>query len=108
METIQVEVSPELAERLRTHANQLTQILEWGLHYIEAEEKTENKSASLERQKTLDALRASGLLLDLDHTLAARYRSGVNTSRRTPVYVKGKPLSEMIIAERGPAWDDEG
>jgi hypothetical protein len=56
------------------------QILEWGLHYVEAEEAPEVKSASLERQKTLDALRTSGLLLNLDRTLAARYRRGVNTS----------------------------
>jgi hypothetical protein len=108
METIQVEVSPELAQRLRTHSSKLTQILEWGLHHIEAEGKPEAESTSLERQKTLDALRASGLMLELDPTLAARYQSGVDTSRRTPVYVKGKPLSEMIIAERGPAWDEEG
>jgi hypothetical protein len=108
METILVEVSPELAERLRTHSSQLTQILEWGLHYIEAEETLEIKSASLERQKTPDALRASGLLLDLDRTLAARYQAGAETLRRTPVYVKGKPLSEIIVAERGPAWDEEG
>jgi hypothetical protein len=107
METIQVEVSPELAERLRTHSSQLTQILEWGLHYVEAEEAHEVKGASLERQKTLDALRASGLLLNLDRTLAARYQAGGETSRRTPIYVKGKPLSEIIVAERGPAWDEE-
>ncbi len=108
METILVEVSPELAERLRTHSSQLTQILEWGLHYIEAEETLEIKSVSLERQKTLDALRASGLLLDLDRTLAERYQAGAETLRRTPVFVKGKPLSEIIVAERGPAWDEEG
>ena len=108
METIQVEVSPELAERLRTYSSQLTQILEWGLHYVEAEEAPEVKSASLERQKTLDALRASGLMLELDPTLAARYQAGAETSRRTPIYVKGKPLSEIIVAERGPTWDEEG
>jgi hypothetical protein len=60
METIQVEVSPELAERLRNHSSQLTQILEWGLHYVEAEEPPKVKSSSLERQKTLDALRTPG------------------------------------------------
>ncbi len=108
METIQLEVSPELAQRLRTHAGKLTEILEWGLHYVEAEETPEVKSASLERQKTLDALRASGLLLDLDRTLAARYQAGAETSRRTPIYVKGKPLSEIIVAERGPSWYEEG
>ena len=108
METIQVEVSPELAARLRTHSSQLTQILEWGLHYVEAEEAPEVKSASLERQRALEALRASGLLLKLDRSLAARYQAGVEIPRRTPIYVKGKPLSEIIVAERGPAWDEEG
>jgi hypothetical protein len=108
METIQVEVSPELAERLRTHSDRLAQILEWGLHCIEAEEGTAAMRATLERVKTLDALRASGLLLELDHTLAARYQAGAEMPRRTPVYVKGKPLSAMIVAERGPVWADAG
>ena len=108
METIQVEVSAELAERLRTHSNQLAQILELGLRCVEADEPPKVKSSSFERQKTLDALYASGLLLNLDRTLAARYQAGTDTSRHTPVYVNGKPLSEMIVAERGPTWDEEG
>ncbi len=107
METIQVEVSSELAQRLRTYPDKLTQILERGLHIIEAEERPAATSISSARQKTLDALRASGLMLELDPTLVKRYRAGIDKPRCTPVYVKGKPLSEIIIAERGPAWDDQ-
>jgi hypothetical protein len=107
METIQLEVSPELAQRLRRYPDKLAQILEWGLNTIEAEERPGAKNVSPERQKILDALRATGLVLELDRTLVARYQAGPDKSRRTPVYVKGKPLSEVIVAERGSAWGDE-
>ena len=78
------------------------------MHYIETEENPEVKSASLERQKTLDTLFASGFLLALDRTLAARYQAEADTARRTPVYVRGRLLSEIIVAERGLAWDEVG
>ncbi len=108
METIQVEVSSEMAQRLRTHPDKLAQILEWGLHVVEAQERPAVEKVPPARQKTLDALRASGLVLELDPTLVERYQAGSDKTRRTPIYVKGKPLSEIIVAERGPAWDDQG
>jgi len=37
MPTIQVQVSAELAERLRPYYHDLPQILEWGLHQVEQE-----------------------------------------------------------------------
>ncbi len=108
METIQIEVSPELAQRLKSHPDKLTQILERGLHVVEAEKRPAATNVSSTRLQILDALRASGLMLELDPMLGERYRVGANKSRRTPVYVAGKPLSEIIVAERGPAWDDQG
>jgi hypothetical protein len=111
METVQLEVPVELAQRLQVHRGQLTQILEWGLHVAETEARksatalTEGKLPA--RRKLLEALRSTGLVVELDATLATRYRAAAAQPRRTPVYVQGKPLSEVIIAERGPEWSED-
>jgi predicted RNase H-like HicB family nuclease len=86
----------------------LTQILEWGLRVAEtaaresATAPTEGKLPA--RRKMLEALRSTGLVVELDATLATRYRADAAQPRRTPVYVQGKPLSEVVIAERGLEW----
>jgi hypothetical protein len=111
METVQLEVPVELAQRLRVQSGQLMQILEWGLRVAEVEEQkaaaTLTEAKSQKRRKVIEALRSTGLVVELDSTLAARYRANATRPRRTPVYVKGKPLSEVIVAERGPEWADE-
>lgn len=107
METIQIEISPELAQWLKLHPDKLTLILERGLKIVEAEASPAATNVSPARQEILNALRASGLMLELDPTLVKRYQAGADKLRRTPVYVMGKPLSEIIIAERGPTWDDQ-
>jgi hypothetical protein len=104
METIQIEVSSELARRLRTYQRELPRILEWGLRRVERE--TEAESAPLPtRADVLAALRSTGILVELDPAIAVRYRAGSDQQEeRTPVRVKGKPLSEMIIEERDRQW----
>ena len=105
METIQIQVSSELARRLRPYMSELPRILEWGLRHVERE--TEAKSPPpLTRADVLAALRSTGILVELDPAIAARYRPGSDRQRRTPVQVKGKPLSEIIIEERGRQWVD--
>ena len=105
METIQVQVSSELAQRLLPYRSALPRILEWGLRYIKR--KTEAKSpAPPTRADVLAALRSTGILVALDPIIAARYRAGSDQQQRTPVWVKGKPLSEMIIEERDRQWPD--
>jgi hypothetical protein len=104
METIQIQVSSELARRLRPYQSELPRILEWGLRHVEKE--TEAKSPPPTRADLLAALRSTGILVELDPVIAARYRSGSDRQRRTPIQVKGKPLSEIIIEERGRQWDD--
>jgi hypothetical protein len=52
----------------------------------------------------LAALRSTGILVELDPTIAARYRASLDQQERTPVRVEGKPLSEMIIEERDQQW----
>ncbi|HID61506.1 MAG TPA: hypothetical protein EYP49_01985 [Anaerolineae bacterium] len=105
VETIQIQVSSELARRLRPYQSELPRILEWGLRHVERE--TEAKSSPLPtRADVLAALRSTGILVELDPVIAARYRPGPGQQRRTPVRVKGKPLSEIIIEERGRQWTD--
>jgi hypothetical protein len=102
-ETIQIQVSSELARRLRPYQRELPHILEWGLRRVERE--TEAESAPLPtRADVLAALRSTGILVELDPAIAARYRAGSDQPERTPVRVKGKPLSEMIIEERDRQW----
>lgn len=105
METIQVQVPSELARRLRPYQGELPRILEWGLRHVERE--TEAKSPALPpRADVLAALRSTGILVELDPSIVARYRAGSDQQRSAPVWVKGKPLSEMIIEERSRQWAD--
>lgn len=93
METVQIEALPELTEIIegdrerRKHATAMPHAL--------------SEHAQLE-----EILAASVLSVKLDANLAARYQGGAGWPRRTPVYVRGKPLSEVIIAERGPEWPE--
>jgi len=87
METIQIEALPELTQSIagdRGRRNRAAMI----------------PSALSERAKIEEILAASGLLVKLDASLAARYQGGVGRPRRTPVYVRGKPLSEVIATDR--------
>lgn len=105
METIQIQVPSELARRLRPYQGELPRILEWGLRHLERE--TEAKSLALPtRADVLAALRSTGILVELDPSIVARYRAGSDQQRSAPVWVKGKPLSEMIIEERSRQWAD--
>ncbi len=76
-----------------------------GTETVQLEVLTAAKSQK--RRKVMEALRSTGLVVELDSTLAARYRANATRPRRTPVYVKGKPLSEVIVAERGPEWSED-
>ncbi len=110
METVQLEIPAELAQRLQGHPDKLAQIIEWGL--CVAETKEEQAASSVmeaeiqERLNVLEALRSTGLVVKLDANLAARYQVKAGRPRRTPVYVRGKPLSEVIVAERRPEWSE--
>ena len=111
MKTVQVEVSLELAQRLQEHADNLAQIIEWGLCVAEAREKQAVfpviDTNLPERSAILEALRSTGLMINLDTDLAARYQGNIGRPRRTPVYVQGTPLSKIIVAERGPEWPED-
>ena len=83
MEIIQVQVSSELAQRLRPYQNELPRILEWGLRHVERERETEAESPTPPtREEVLAALRSTGLLVELDPAIVTRYREGEEKQRR--------------------------
>jgi hypothetical protein len=104
MEIIQVQVSSELAQRLRPYQSELPRILEWGLRHIEGEieEKTGAELASETmalQTRVLAALRRAGAV-GPDPEEMAQYLAGSENQRWTPIQAGGKPASEMIIEER--------
>jgi len=111
-ETIQVQVSSELARRLRLHSDDLPEILERGLRSMEGEAETgsipppSEPGSTPDREQVLAALRSAGILVDLDPAIAVKYVAGADKQRHTPVTVDGTPLSEMIVAERRQRWND--
>jgi hypothetical protein len=104
-EIIQIPVSAELARRLRPYQRELPHILEWGLRHVEKESETASPLTPAQ-EDVLAALRSTGILVELDPAIAAKYRAGSDQQGRIPVRVKGKPLSEMIIEERDRQWTD--
>jgi hypothetical protein len=94
METIQIQVSSELAQQLRSHYNQLPQILALGLHYLKQQQ------ATLEtRQKIIAVLQTAGAsgptIEDVAHYLADQ-----EATPWQPIQAEGQPASEIIIAAR--------
>jgi len=108
METIQLQISAEMAQRLRSHYDELPQILEWGLRRVERKSQSLLSSTpplkKQRREEVLAALKATGIVVVLDPELAARYLVDVAQESSLPVAVPGKPLSEMIIEERDRQW----
>jgi hypothetical protein len=99
METIELQVSPELAQRLRQHTDQLPQILEWGLRHLEQEQGL--LEADIQRRRVREALQTAGLSLSrsASPSTAGLLSSGqrAELSRR---FSAGRPLSELITEER--------
>lgn len=90
MSSITIQVPKELAVRLRPYRKNLPEILEMGL--AQAESKAE--STTDVRERTLRALKATGIVHLPNPRSSAR-------QRHTPLKIPGKPLSEIIIEQRG-------
>ena len=104
METITVELPPQLAEDVRQHQADLTRILEIGLAQIKAERatppdatETQHTRAMAERARIMQVLAADPHISvpTLDPEMIRRHN-------HPPIEVGGKPLSEIIIEDRGP------
>lgn len=104
METIQIQVSSELAQRLLPYRSALPRILEWGLRHVER--KTEAKTraepppeAMLLQKRVVAALHQAGAVGPNPEEVA-QYLTERENRRWTPIQAGGKPASEMIIEER--------
>jgi hypothetical protein len=98
METIALEIPPELAERIKPYRDDLTRILQLGLHEWETLHKG-GATVSL-RERTLRALRATGLIEPLSPAIVERYVPTPRRRRHGPIKAAGKPASEIIIEHR--------
>jgi len=91
MTTIELKIPDNLAKRLRPHQNELVQLLELGLEQRLAQEKER-----VSRQQIMQALRESGLV-EMPQPLPV----GQVRERHTPMPMNGRPLSEIIVEQRG-------
>lgn len=87
METIQVQVSAELARQLRPYARQLPQILELGLRQIEQQSAEDKVSQTLTKTGFIQHLAAE----EIDEP---------DAPRQPPPVLPGPPTSEILIAQR--------
>jgi len=91
METIQIQVPTDLAERLQDHRDELPQILEWGLYHVQQERVQQDQLVAVLRQ-------AGAAGPDLE--TIAQYLAEPQTRHWMPIPTDGKPASELIIGER--------
>ena len=87
METIQVQVSSELAQQLQPHSQHLPQILEWGLRVLEQQQSEHNKVAQ--------TLLSTGFIGHLSPETSPDDRP-----RQPPPELSGPPVSEILLAQR--------
>lgn len=104
METIQIQVSSELARRLRPYQGELPRILEWGLRRVERETGMETRTESTPeamalQKRVVAALRQAGAV-GPDPEEVAQYLTQSENRHWTPIQADGKPASQMIIEER--------
>jgi hypothetical protein len=94
MSTIRLEIPNELAEKLAPYQDQLPELLELGLQ--EWLERQQQERLAL-RKRLLQVLAASGKV-----EIPRPYVGEKPYVRHTPVPITGKPVSELIIEQRGP------
>ena len=104
METIQIQVSSELAWRLRPHQSEMSRILEWGLRRVEREIRTKTRAESVPKamalQKRVTAVLHQAGAVGPTPEEVAQYLTRRENQSWMPLQAGGKPASEMIIEER--------
>jgi hypothetical protein len=104
METIQIEVSPELAQRLRPYQDELPDILERALRQVEqererqAEARLSAEELALQRRISV-ALRQAGAR-GADPDAVTEYLDSRENQDWVPIQTNGMPASKMIVEER--------
>lgn len=93
MSAITIEIPDDLAEKLKSCGRgELQLVLRIGLEQLER---------TSQRNRIVDALRSGGLIEPLDPRVAESYLERSPHRRETPVRITGKPVSELIIEDRG-------
>ncbi len=106
MTTLTLELSPELYERLHTEADYLDKPVGVVAQEWLAERLVPQARALIgERERATSALRAAGLLAELGPEMRKRAESSTATLEEISAAferAEGKPLSEIILEQRGP------
>ncbi len=110
MATIQIEVSPELAERLQQYRHELPRLLEMVLRDMEHEAGDQTSSETLDdtvvKGQLKEVLRESGAAGPSAEAVHQYLRERVG-QEWTPLAVGGQAASEMIIEERkSRSWEE--
>jgi hypothetical protein len=95
MQTIELQISEDLAQRLAPYQDQLPVLLEAGLRLWQQEGHATNAGALNERIRRV--LAASGRV-----RLPKPYLGAKPYVRHTPAPITGQPVSEIVIEQRGP------
>ena len=97
MQKITLEISDELAERLRPYRDQVARIFQAGLREME----TAEKPALTQREQMLAAIRSTGLIRPLEENIFKKYVPEAHRhARQKPLKIEGKPVSEIIVEQR--------
>jgi arginase family enzyme len=99
MQTITLEVPDELAERLKFHRDKIALILQIGLREVEV---TKPLKLETPRERGIRVLRERGVASPLDESIVNKHIKYPKRPRQEPPKLAGKPLSEIIIEQRGP------
>lgn len=97
MTDLKISISDELMERLRPHLNELPRVLELG---VERLEQSAESGGNERRDRIIRLLVEQGLAKSLDKRLLPE--GVLDSPRREPLRIPGKPVSEIIIDQRGP------
>jgi len=100
METIQVQVSTELAQKLRPYQDDLARILEWGLRYLAEKGATKPELETWVKQRQIIAALHQAGTIGPDLTTIANYLAEPDSQDWQPIQAGGQPASEIIIEER--------
>ena len=96
MTDLTISIPDELMQKLRPHLNELPRILELGVEQVERSAASE---ALTERERIIRLLAAKGVK-PLDKNLLPK--GVLDCPRQKPLRIPGKPVSEIIIEQRGP------
>jgi len=97
MTDLTISIPDELMQKLRPHLNELPRILELG---VEQMERANPPDKLTHRERIIRLLAERRIAHPLDKSLVPP--QAFTRPRQQPLHIPGKPLSEIIIEQRGP------